>query len=147
MCSNVAMTASVIAILVSCALQIVSRYVMRRPLFWTEEFARVMFIWLTYWGSVVAVREHQHVSIPILTEMLNKNTQRTLAMVRAASLAILCVIVGWAGILLMMQNRGIATPAVRIPLALYYLPVAVGAAFMFVHFVEQLGALTKSNAP
>jgi TRAP-type C4-dicarboxylate transport system permease small subunit len=144
-CSNVIMTISVLVILLSCLLQIVSRYILRMPLSWTEELSRVVFIWLTYWGSAVAVRENQHVSIPIFTDKMSEKTGRIVAICRTLGLVAMCALLFKAGISLLLQNRGMVTPAVRIPMVLYYFPVVAGLLVMLIHFVEQLVVLFRGE--
>ena len=41
--------------------QVVSRYVFGKPLTWSEELARYMFVWLALLGSAWCGRNHIHV--------------------------------------------------------------------------------------
>lgn len=42
---------------------VVSRYVLDRPLFWTDELANTLFLWLAMLGVVVALRANAHMRL------------------------------------------------------------------------------------
>ena len=49
------------------AMQVVTRYVFKIPLPWSEEMARYLFLWLTWVGaSSYATKERKHVSIDLV---------------------------------------------------------------------------------
>ncbi len=43
--------------------QVTNRYIFGRPLSWTEEVARMLFIWITFVGAYLALRMNAHISI------------------------------------------------------------------------------------
>jgi tripartite ATP-independent transporter DctM subunit len=51
-------------------LQVVSRLLMNNPIPWTEEIARVLMIWLMFFGGVVALRRGQHTRITAVIRTL-----------------------------------------------------------------------------
>jgi C4-dicarboxylate transporter, DctM subunit len=51
-------------------LQVVSRLLMNSPIPWTEEIARVLMIWLMFFGGVVALRRGQHTRITAVIRLL-----------------------------------------------------------------------------
>ena len=55
----IALLADVIVV----GLQVGSRLLMNNPIAWTEEIARVLMIWLMFFGGVVALRRGQHTRI------------------------------------------------------------------------------------
>jgi len=62
----IALLADVIVV----GLQVVSRLVMNSPIPWTEEIARVLMIWLMFFGGVVALRRGQHTRITAVIRTL-----------------------------------------------------------------------------
>jgi TRAP-type C4-dicarboxylate transport system permease small subunit len=58
------------AILVTMVLQVTFRYVLNAPLVWTEELARILYIWACYLGAPVALRRGNHVTIVFVSERL-----------------------------------------------------------------------------
>lgn len=63
----VAMTAGIV---LCVALQVLFRYVFSYSAPWTEEIARFMFVYLTFIGSAVCMKERTHITIEVLTDFL-----------------------------------------------------------------------------
>ena len=61
-----------IAAVAIVAAQVITRYVLKVSLPWSEEIARYMFLWLTWVGASYATKERKHVSIDIIYEKLPK---------------------------------------------------------------------------
>lgn len=59
-----------IGIVVFVSLGVIFRFVLNYPAPWTQEMARYMFVYLTFIGSALAVREKTHITIDILVEAL-----------------------------------------------------------------------------
>lgn len=51
-------------------LQVLTRFVIKMPLPWTEEVARFLFIWMVFLGSAVGVRKVMHYRIVMLIDAL-----------------------------------------------------------------------------
>ena len=64
-----------IAAVVIVAMQVVTRYVFKIPLPWSEEIARYLFLWLTWVGASYATKERKHVSIDLVYEKLPEKGQ------------------------------------------------------------------------
>ena len=52
------------------AAQVFSRYVLNHSLFWSEELARFLLVWLTFLGAGVAYRRRAHASVDLLYQHL-----------------------------------------------------------------------------
>ena len=50
--------------------QVFARYVLNHSLFWSEELARFLLIWLTFLGAGVAYRRGAHASIEVIYQRL-----------------------------------------------------------------------------
>ena len=75
------------------SMQVVTRYVLKIPLPWSEEIARYMFLWLTWVGASYATKERRHVNIDIVFNLLKPVGKK------------ICTIVStivWIGFLIMM---------------------------------------------
>lgn len=64
-----------ITAVVIVAMQVVTRYVFKIPLPWSEEIARYLFLWLTWVGASYATKERKHVSIDLVYEKLPEKGQ------------------------------------------------------------------------
>ncbi|MET3506685.1 TRAP transporter small permease [Halalkalibacter oceani] len=60
----------IIGIVIVVTLQVVFRYVFNISTPWTQDIARFMFIYLTYIGGALAIKERTHISIDVLVDRL-----------------------------------------------------------------------------
>jgi tripartite ATP-independent transporter DctM subunit len=68
-------------------LQVVARHVMRQPIPWTEEIARLLLVWLMCVGGIAALRHGQHPRVTALVRLLSKSRRE--AVDRALRLVLL----------------------------------------------------------
>ena len=63
------------------ALQVFFRYVLNQSLFWSEELARYLLVWLTFLGATAAYRRHAHPGVDFLYQYLPAAYQKILRMI------------------------------------------------------------------
>lgn len=132
------------AMAVAVFLQVIFRYVLSLPLFWTEEFARYCLVWASLLGSAVAVKRGQHIAVTILVERLPSALGRTLKIMALIAVAVILAVILWGGIQLVAITRAQISPALRVPMSIPYLAVPVGAALMLFHTI---GFLVETITP
>ena len=116
-------------------LQVIFRYVINLPLFWTEELARYCLVWSSLLGSAVAVKRGQHIAVTIFIERFPAGLRRALTIVALLSVAAILTIILWGGIQLVAITRTQISPALRVSMSIPYLAVPVGAALMLLHTI------------
>lgn len=105
---GMSMTATVIV-------QVFSRYVLNHSLFWSEELARYLLVWLTFIGATVAYHRNMHPGVDFLFKRLDRKTRdRTRQLVHLVSL-ILFIIMIWYGWSFAYFIRAQTTPAMSLP--------------------------------
>lgn len=57
------------AIFLAFILQIVSRYIIQKPLGWTLEASLLGWLWLVFWSGAFTLRENDHVRFTVLYDM------------------------------------------------------------------------------
>jgi TRAP-type C4-dicarboxylate transport system permease small subunit len=134
-----AITAFLIAgMVVLTLLQVITRYGLNAGFEWTEELARLDLIYLTFFGSIVALRRGEHLRIETLVHALPQTLRRVLRMaVSLLSFAILSVVV-WQGIPLLPRFWTVESAALGWPTTLFYLPVVFGCFVMAVYTLLDL---------
>ena len=50
--------------------QVVSRYIFNSPISWTEEMARILFVWICFMGTFLALKTKGHIAIETLLNTL-----------------------------------------------------------------------------
>jgi TRAP-type C4-dicarboxylate transport system permease small subunit len=92
--------------LLSTGGQVLFRYVLKIPVPWTEELARILFILSMFLGIAIAIREKEHIVVNFLFKRLNLRAQAVGHIVfDAAILILLCFLArGTISMVKMMWN-------------------------------------------
>ena len=138
-------------LVVTTVLQVVSRYVLQRPLDWTEEVARYVFVWVAMIGAGAAARDRVHFFVDLFLERVPLAMRRATAVVVGLVSCIFLTIVTWAGLELAVSNQAQESPVLTIPMSIPYLAIPVGlglmAMFTLAHAIADIrGAHTGDPA-
>lgn len=107
-------------------LQVVNRYALGLPMFWTEEVALLLFVWSVMIGVPVALWERQEMAVDILNLQPGRARTAMGLAADAASLAFLALLAvsGW----MLIDRAGAATtPAADLPRWIAYASIPAGA--------------------
>ncbi len=121
-------------------LQVVMRYIINNPLSWSEELARVLFIWASWLGISFAQKRSEHIKIVLVTDFLKgKMKAAVLVLADLCTLGILGVLVvkGFQITDRMFEMASI-TPALSIPRWVIYASVPVSCALMSIRVVREM---------
>lgn len=108
---------AILGITMACVviLQVIFRYVFNNSLFWSEELARYLLVWLTFLGASCAYYRKVHPSIDLLTNRLHVKAKFTLEIaVHMISLCLFVVMI-YHGTLFSYFVRMQISPAMAIP--------------------------------
>ncbi|MGD8227300.1 MAG: TRAP transporter small permease [Desulfobacteraceae bacterium] len=119
-------------------LQVLFRYVLHLPLFWTEEFARYCLVWASLLGAAIALKRGEHIAVTFLLDTFPKRAARVLSMVAQASVILILAVMVWGGIKLVLVTSAQISPALRISMAVPYLALPVGAVIMLIHTLSSM---------
>ena len=72
---------------------VVWRYVLNSPLFWSDEVAGLLFLWLVMLGAVIALRRGAHMRMTAVVSVLPPRAQRFLATFSALVVAIFVAVI------------------------------------------------------
>lgn len=114
-------------------IQVFFRYVLNNALGWSEELTLIVFVWMSFLGSGVALSRVQHMKIDIIPNLLPHNAKLILDIVIHIAIAILLMFLGYHSIELIGNTTRILTGALRWPRALFYIPVLLGSTFMLIY--------------
>jgi TRAP-type C4-dicarboxylate transport system permease small subunit len=123
-----AVIADLLAITTIVIMQVFFRYVLQNPLRWTEEAARYLLIWLVLLGSGVAMRNHSHLQVDILTASLPEGPSRVLDAIVTVLTSIFLGIVVVYGVQLTFNNMRQLSPALKLPMGIVYAALPIGGA-------------------
>lgn len=114
--------------------QVVLRYVFNDPLTWSEEMARILFIYLSFLGIGAAYGRRRHMFIDALIILLPARAKRAVEFaVAGLASAFLITVIG-----LTIRSMGdlhrmeIATPALEYPMIFVYMVIPVGLSALII---------------
>jgi len=133
----------VLALVIVTFLQVFYRYVLARPLHWTDEAARYIFVWLCMLGAAVAVRRNAHVSLDYFALKLPERLRKTAGIVTSMlTCGFLCAVT-YFGIGLLAVTRDQLSIAMQIPMSIPYMSVPVGAGLSIVYLLVSVYQETR----
>jgi TRAP-type C4-dicarboxylate transport system permease small subunit len=72
-------------------LQVISRYVMKNPLSWTEEAARYLMIWMAFTGGSCIIKKWDNIYVDLLINMMKQKPRKI--MIRVQKFVILGLLI------------------------------------------------------
>jgi len=93
---------------VSFLLQIVFRYVLNRPLGWTDEVTVLCWVWLVLWGAAFILSDKDEIRFDIVYGLVSRRTRRTFTLISSVALVVLFVVslpASWNYVLFMKREK------------------------------------------
>jgi len=118
--------------------QVVFRYLIGYSLFWSEEAARYLFVWISFLGSVVALQKGVHIGFDVCVAKLPAFWRRWVVLFGDLCVLGFLVFVSWLGFRMSAQNMIQQSPALEIPMGIVMSAVPIGFALMAVVTVIQM---------
>ena len=129
-------------------IQVFARYVMNSPFTSTEEYTRMVLVWLTFMGASVALRRNRLTRIEVLEERLPARVRSFLAIFFDLVLMFLLLIIavkGWEATLVTTSQIVAGTP---LSYAWFVFSVVVGSVIMFFYLgLRRLQLLLGQGSP
>ncbi|MDD3252635.1 MAG: TRAP transporter small permease [Lachnospiraceae bacterium] len=119
-------------------LQVLSRFVFKIPVSWSQEVVKLCFVWIIFLGSAIAVKEETHLTLDMLTALLPEKLQKIVRII-ILLLMLLC-----AGILLYGGSKycanciGKTMITLPFPANIQYVSMPVSAVMMIWYLAERL---------
>jgi TRAP-type C4-dicarboxylate transport system permease small subunit len=119
-------------------LQVVFRYALGRPLVWSEEMARYLFVWLSILGAALGVQKGGHFGLDFFQRMMPERGKHYLGILVHFLMGAVVLVILFQGITLVQMTRQQESPAMSISMAWAYASLPVGAGLMTVHLLTAL---------
>lgn len=119
-------------------IQVFFRYVLNHSIFWSEEMARFMLVWLTFLGASVAYSRGVHPSIEIVNKLLHMKVKKVNAiLIHLLALAFFIIMLIY-GCRFSYFIRLQISPALSIPKWIPYSIIPLSGAIMALHALNLL---------
>ncbi len=125
----------VVVMTVVVLLQVIYRYLLTQPLYWSEELARYLFVWISLLGAALSVQRQGHFGMDFFFRMLPDKGRRFLIFVIFLLMGVVILVMLIQGIVLVQKTAAQQSPAMEISMAWAYACLPVGASLMAVHLL------------
>lgn len=129
---------SMFIVLMSCFIQVVSRYIFNNSLSWTEELARAAFVWSTLLGFTVSTRKWTNPVIDVISGRLKGKTLLIHRIICRIGIVILCLVLVYWGIIILPAMSRSVTAAMHISNSFLYLPICICGFTNIIHSINDI---------
>lgn len=125
-----------LAMVVIIFTQVIARYAFANSLSWSEEVGRYIFVWITFLGCAMAVRNRQHVSLDMFIKILPVSVQKIALIVSYFSMMIFTAVLIFGGIKFVTRGSHQMSSALEIPMHYVYIVLPVGGVLIFAYLIK-----------
>lgn len=118
--------------------QVAFRYGLDRPLVWSEELSRYLFIWICFLGWVIATRRRAHIVVSSLVDRLPRAARRALQLAVHALSLLFAVLLLRYGAAIALRNTDVDTITLHVSFAVVYAVVPLSALAMAGYAVAEI---------
>lgn len=119
-------------------LQVITRFVVDYPLSWTEEISKYLMVYIVFLGSALAMRDHQHIAIDFLPEVLGGKSKHRLTIIVLWISILFFAVLTYYGSILTVIVAGQASPTLQFSMSLAYAAIPLGSILMLLNAVAVL---------
>ena len=115
--------------------QVISRYLFKNSISWSEEIARWLMIWIVFLGSGIAVKYGEHIGLSFIFDRFQGKVKATVSLLINIGILIFlyfCVVKSFAMYKFIINQK---TAAAMISMAWPFSAVPVGSIIMAVHII------------
>jgi TRAP-type C4-dicarboxylate transport system permease small subunit len=111
-------------------INVVFRYFLQLPIAWSAELAQILLVWLTFIGSVAAIRRNRHLKIEDLLNRVPPAARRPVYRAINGIVSAFFVIMIWNGFRMTASVAGQTTDALQWSTAVLYAAIPLGFLLM-----------------
>lgn len=126
---------------------VLSRYVFDIGLAWSDEAARLMFIWLVFVGFAVGVRHRANVGVEWLVDKISPRRRRILTIAQDVIIVAFSLFFTWESYETVRFSLLQRMPALDITIAWLYLSCLVAGVLMVVYGIANLVETLRARHP
>jgi TRAP-type C4-dicarboxylate transport system permease small subunit len=127
--------------------QVLSRYILGSSLTWSEELGRYIFVWMSFLGMSIGVKQGSHVALDILIKKLKGVSQKLLMLINNAIVFFFGVCLTVSGFQLFELGMGQKSPTLQLPMQYVYIVIPISGIFLL-YFVlsETIKMFTRQES-
>ena len=115
--------------------QVIMRYVFSRPLTWSEEAARFIFVYVSFIGISYAYCQKGHIRMEVVVNLFPQAVRRGLeVLINLGTIALFCYMIPFSFRFIGIQ-AGVKATATHIPMSIVYTALPLGMALSCVRLL------------
>lgn len=123
---------------IDTALGVIFRYFLNKPLIWTEELARFVFIWMIAVGVGYCITKHKHIKIEMFVNMMPAKLHKIIDIIMSFLPLITFIYLIPSAYKFMIKQGRIRSTALLLPFSYVYAAVFVGSILIVIHLLYEL---------
>ena len=124
---------------------VVFRYLLHKPLVWSDEVNAILFLWLGILGAVLAVRRWRHMRMSTFVIRLSAHAQSIISDLGTALIAVLLCLLLPPALEHVSTEAGVITPSLELSQAWRAAAMPVGIVLMLIETLLRLHALAATT--
>ncbi|GAB2603135.1 TRAP transporter small permease [Nitrincola alkalisediminis] len=125
-------------------MQVINRFFLGLPLFWTEEVVRMLLVWMVLLGTPVVVYQCDEIKVELF-HFKNKHLETCRYVLVAILSIIFCAFLAYWGYRFTLRALGTMQPSLGISRAWLYAPISLGGMLTIIAFVVRRDALNEQS--
>jgi TRAP-type C4-dicarboxylate transport system permease small subunit len=135
-----------VVLLLTIFLAVFDRFILHIGIFWTEELARILFVWLGFLMSSLMIYRAGHFKVTYLIDtFLGKLPKKSINIINEVVLLLLMVFLMYYSTILAYKVESQITPGLRISMSYLYASVPISSAFAFIFQLHRIAAVIKNG--
>ncbi len=126
------------AITVFTFYQVVMRYVFSNAPYWSEELVRFLFVWVSFIGAAIGIKEGIHIGVDVLVNLLPETARNATKIITNSIIIVFSFILIKYGLAMLPITSKQPSPALGIPMNYIYLALPVGGVLMIYYTVSEI---------
>lgn len=131
--------------------QVFSRLVLNSPVTWSEELAKMLFVWLSFLGSALVYGERGHMAVEFLARQFDDRKERFFAIwthVVSLIFAVFVLVWGGANAAINAWSQNLTALPINIGSVYLVMPIAGVAIVLYaIYHIIEISAGRESNYP
>ncbi len=133
---EIAVSASLVGLVLVTFAQVVFRYLFEAPLAWSEELARFLLMWMACLSAAYAFKTRSHFALRFVVDRFSPGLQRIVAAVVTLLVAGFLVVFAYQSLKFTIEVRDMSAPATQMSMAVPYSSALVGSVLMLYYVIR-----------
>jgi len=120
------------------------RYIFKKPVAWADELTRYLFVWLSFFGAALAIRDKKHVAVEGIINLFPSTIGKFLGLIGDfLSLGITSIIL-YYGIGTLERLMQQFSAGMQIPMIIPYIAIPLCFLYLWLTIAYNIGLTVKS---